>query len=239
MRSVHLLLLSIAPAAFAACSGGYAVSHDAPDASRANDATDEGIIVVIGPDSGDSLDGTPTDVSKDVLLSDSGTDGDSGSDAGSFDAEPTDSGAGCVIDGATYASGTANPTDACQDCQPTANTSAWSDLTDGTKCGSGGVCRAGVCATGSGGAGGSAGGGGGGGFGGGGGGYDSGNGGGSGSNGANGVNIGDLGGMGAGNWTQAATLPTAAGAAPSTYHGGGNAGLVILTYFDPTGECPL
>ena len=93
----------------------------------------------------------------DGLGSSSGTDSGSGSgaDSGSSggadapsDANHPDSGPGCVIGGTTYASGTANPTNACQSCQPSVSTSAWNDVTDGTHCGSGGICHTGACASG-------------------------------------------------------------------------------------------
>jgi hypothetical protein len=53
-----------------------------------------------------------------------------------------------------------------------------------------------------------------------------------------------VGGLGATNWSTSATLPAAAGAGGGGNIGGatangGNAGLVILTYFSPTGVCSL
>jgi len=50
------------------------------------------------------------------------------------------------------------------------------------------------------------------------------------------------GGLGANNWQSATSIPSAAGAAGAASTdtvNGGNAGLVILTYFDSTGSCPL
>jgi hypothetical protein len=61
-----------------------------------------------------------------------------------------------------------------------------------------------------------------------------------GSNGANGGNSVNGGGLGSNNWASATTLPTAAGQG-GIYgtRGGGNGGLVILTYASPTGACSL
>jgi hypothetical protein len=52
------------------------------------------------------------------------------------------------------------------------------------------------------------------------------------------------GGAGATIWSTASTLPPGAGQGGSfgttySFGSGGNAGLVILTYVDPTGTCPL
>jgi hypothetical protein len=54
-------------------------------------------------------------------------------------------GAPCDIDGILYTSGTQNPADACQFCSPTDDPDDWSNLGDGTSCGSGEVCIQGVC----------------------------------------------------------------------------------------------
>ena len=59
-----------------------------------------------------------------------------------------DSGAGCVIGGTSYASGAADPNNACQSCQPGVSASTWSNLTDGASCGSNGICRTGACVSG-------------------------------------------------------------------------------------------
>ncbi len=53
--------------------------------------------------------------------------------------------ADCFIGGALYPSGTANPTNACQVCTPTALPFAWSDEPSGTACGSGLICSSGSC----------------------------------------------------------------------------------------------
>jgi MYXO-CTERM domain-containing protein len=50
----------------------------------------------------------------------------------------------CVVGGTAYASGTTNPANACQVCDPSTSTTAWSDQSDGTAC-PGGTCEAGVC----------------------------------------------------------------------------------------------
>jgi hypothetical protein len=49
---------------------------------------------------------------------------------------------GCDIGGAFVAAGAANPQNSCQTCQPSSSTTAWSNLQEGTNCGSGGhVCH--------------------------------------------------------------------------------------------------
>jgi len=54
----------------------------------------------------------------------------------------------CLIAGKVYASSAANPSDACESCQPGTSTTAWSNAADGTGCGSGEVCRTGTCSAG-------------------------------------------------------------------------------------------
>lgn len=54
----------------------------------------------------------------------------------------------CLIAGACYASGDANPGNACQVCDPDRATAAWSDETAGAACGAGTVCRNGACQSG-------------------------------------------------------------------------------------------
>lgn len=60
-------------------------------------------------------------------------------------------GAKCVIAGASYAAGVANPANACQSCQPGSSTTAWSPRPDDTACATDNnpctrdVCTAGVC----------------------------------------------------------------------------------------------
>ena len=53
--------------------------------------------------------------------------------------------AGCVIESTPYASGAANPANACQTCQPAASGSTWTDASNGTVCASGQVCSVGIC----------------------------------------------------------------------------------------------
>ena len=55
---------------------------------------------------------------------------------------------GCWINGALVASGITKTTNVCQICQPVANSSNWSNIADGSACGSGSVCHAGTCQTG-------------------------------------------------------------------------------------------
>ena len=54
---------------------------------------------------------------------------------------------GCFIGGSARAPGSANPSDPCQTCQPSASTSAWTNLQDGAACGNGQVCTGGMCGT--------------------------------------------------------------------------------------------
>jgi hypothetical protein len=54
----------------------------------------------------------------------------------------------CVIVGTTYQNQTPNPMNACQSCQPGESTSLWSGVTDGTPCGTGGICHTGTCVSG-------------------------------------------------------------------------------------------
>jgi len=51
----------------------------------------------------------------------------------------------CVIGGTSYASGAANPANACQVCKPTTSSLDWSSADEGTSCGSGQFCDAGTC----------------------------------------------------------------------------------------------
>ena len=57
-------------------------------------------------------------------------------------------GAQCDIGGKFYASGAANPANACQLCQPGSTTSAWSNDANGTSCAAGEVCNAASCVSG-------------------------------------------------------------------------------------------
>jgi hypothetical protein len=56
--------------------------------------------------------------------------------------------ADCYIAGTFYTQGQLNPNNPCQSCQPTASTSGFTNLTDGTTCGSGMSCYQGGCLTG-------------------------------------------------------------------------------------------
>ncbi len=51
----------------------------------------------------------------------------------------------CLIAGTCYAEGAANGTDACKVCTTTNGSTAWSNATDGTSCGTGGGCVSGTC----------------------------------------------------------------------------------------------
>jgi hypothetical protein len=55
--------------------------------------------------------------------------------------------AGCYINKTFYSSGTLNPTDSCQSCQPGTSTSVWTSVagSDGKSCGIGLTCSGGVC----------------------------------------------------------------------------------------------
>ncbi len=78
---------------------------------------------------------------------DAGSSSSSKRDSGS-DAQPHDAGTSCSIDGGTYTIGEEDPGNACQICDPSATTSGWSDVTDGTSCGSGMICYTGACVSG-------------------------------------------------------------------------------------------
>ena len=91
-------------------------------------------------DSGVTIDSGAADAaaSPDSGITDSGSDA---LDAGP-DAKPSDSGSGCGIGGMTYASGAANPTNACESCQPGASTSAWTSAQGvNANCPAGHVCE--------------------------------------------------------------------------------------------------
>jgi formylglycine-generating enzyme required for sulfatase activity len=125
------------------------------DSGRADATTQEDADGEAGPVSEDASDsGTSSDATTgaDATGSDATTSSDAttGSDAttASDAATTSDSGAACVIAGTGYATGAANPTNACQSCQPTVSTSAWTDVTDGTTCGTGGICHVGACVSG-------------------------------------------------------------------------------------------
>ncbi len=52
---------------------------------------------------------------------------------------------GCWIGSKFYAQGAANPSNACQTCQPTVTATSWTSLSDGSSCGSGLVCSGVTC----------------------------------------------------------------------------------------------
>jgi hypothetical protein len=54
---------------------------------------------------------------------------------------------GCQINGASYAAGALDLSNACHVCRPSTSTSAWSNAADGTSCGQGQVCSLGACVT--------------------------------------------------------------------------------------------
>ena len=56
--------------------------------------------------------------------------------------------AGCFIGGLVYASGTVNPANDCQSCQPATSTTTWSNIADGSSCSAGEVCSVGTCTSG-------------------------------------------------------------------------------------------
>lgn len=51
----------------------------------------------------------------------------------------------CQIDGQQVLSGTVNAANACEQCIPATSAAAWTQRADGTACGTGQVCSAGVC----------------------------------------------------------------------------------------------
>jgi hypothetical protein len=55
---------------------------------------------------------------------------------------------GCAIGGQFHADLAANPSNPCQLCEATTNTTQWTSVADGTNCGSGQVCQSGVCGSG-------------------------------------------------------------------------------------------
>jgi hypothetical protein len=51
----------------------------------------------------------------------------------------------CAVDGKTFQDGSANPANPCQTCQVATSSNAWTPVVDGSSCGNGQVCAAGVC----------------------------------------------------------------------------------------------
>jgi hypothetical protein len=52
---------------------------------------------------------------------------------------------GCNIGGIYYNASTQNPAKGCQTCQPATSLTDWSNVADGTICGTGQVCVDGAC----------------------------------------------------------------------------------------------
>ncbi len=114
-------------------------SEPVEPADGGEDAGDSGIL-----DSGILDSGIKDSGVQDSGVKDSGPTPDSGLDSGVPDSGPVDAGP-CKIGGKTYAPGTMNPTDGCQECESALSTTAWTSLADGTTC-STGVCASGICA---------------------------------------------------------------------------------------------
>jgi hypothetical protein len=57
-------------------------------------------------------------------------------------------GAGCFIGGTLYLAATVNSSNACESCQPGTSTTVWSDVAEGTGCGSGDFCNGAACTAG-------------------------------------------------------------------------------------------
>ncbi|QSQ13886.1 hypothetical protein [Myxococcus landrumensis] len=51
----------------------------------------------------------------------------------------------CQIDNLRVSSGAVNPANACEQCVPTTSATSWTPRADGTQCGTGQLCSAGVC----------------------------------------------------------------------------------------------
>ncbi len=105
-----------------------------------------------------ATDGGNTDVANADVTTDgpiaTGVDGTAASDASGdgarADAAMEAEGAGptCAVAGNVYAGGDVNPGSDCQSCQPNLSAVTWTNDTDGTLCGSGGICYAGACVSG-------------------------------------------------------------------------------------------
>jgi hypothetical protein len=72
-------------------------------------------------------------------------DASTGVDASVPDASSMDAGPGCTIAGHWYGDGTIDPGDVCHRCEVGVSASDWTDLPDGTSCGTGMTCFAGWC----------------------------------------------------------------------------------------------
>jgi hypothetical protein len=77
------------------------------------------------------------------------TDVSTGTACGADDSEVCNNGScvdDCYIAGDLYRANTTDPANACESCQPSVSTTAWSPLTTYATCGTGGFCYDGVCA---------------------------------------------------------------------------------------------
>ncbi len=146
------LLLLVGAMGMAGCSSilGLGSLHDrsgdggeGTEDGSADGTTDTGVLPDGTADVGDGSNAKDSTADGEV---DARSDG--AADAGDAHTDGGDSGIGCVIAGAMYASGAVDPTNACQSCQPGVSTSAWSEATDGTTCGAGGICHTGACVSG-------------------------------------------------------------------------------------------
>jgi hypothetical protein len=124
---------------------GYVGESDAAQAASGDaqaDGPGEGAVEAASGEAGtkrdaaDAADGPIADAQQvDGSIADAAADG------------VADSGAVCDIGGMSYSAGTTNPGNACQLCHPGTSTTAWSNVADGTACGSAGACVAGTCGT--------------------------------------------------------------------------------------------
>ena len=117
-----------------ACGGGGFTPATGGDASADDATVDSSVADVAAPDG--SADATPDATTPDATTPDATT---------------PDAGAGCRIDGTTYADTERNPANPCQECRVLMSKSQWSNTPDGASCGDDGgplVCHAGACSSG-------------------------------------------------------------------------------------------
>lgn len=129
------------------CDGGADGAGDgttAADSATAGDGAGGSDSSVGAMDSSSGAEASHGDATApgDAMTSNDAKEGDAHEDASDA------AGPACVIGGTGYASGAADPANACQSCQPALSTSSWSDVPDGTACGSGGICHQGGCTSG-------------------------------------------------------------------------------------------
>lgn len=145
MKQAIGILALIAAGLCVGCSQGDGSGGEQPrgdggdrDAASSSNSPEAGSGADSGSSSGDD--------------SGSSSETESGSSSGmdaAADAAPPDSGAVCIIAGATYQDRAANPANACQICDVGLSTSAWSDVGQVRMgCGSAATCYAGTCWTG-------------------------------------------------------------------------------------------